>query len=70
MERIARDGAGGLDAVQARHADVHEHHVGAQALGKLHRLIAVARLAHHLDAVVGRQDHAEAAAHQVLIVGH
>ena len=46
-KRVLRDVARRVDAVAHRHADVHEHHVGTQFLGKVHRLLAVARLAHH-----------------------
>jgi hypothetical protein len=45
--------AGGLDAVQAGHAYVHEHHVGAQPAGQLDRLDAVVGLADDLDVFLG-----------------
>ena len=48
------DGPGRLDAVQPRHADVHEHDVGHQLLGLGDDLLAVLGLGHHLD--VGSSD--------------
>ena len=61
--------AGGLDAVAAGHADVHEHDVGPFAPGDRHRLLAVGGLAHHREVGLGVDDHREAAAHQLLVVG-
>ena len=42
---VLGDAAGGGEAVDAGHADVHEHHVGPQLEGQAHRLVAVGRLA-------------------------
>ena len=39
--RARGDAPGGLDAVQPRHADVHEQHVWLAAGGDPHRLLAV-----------------------------
>ena len=67
--RVGDDRARGLDAVHHRHADVHEHDVGRQFARERDRLGAVGGLAHDLE--VGRRvdEHAEAAAHERLVVG-
>ena len=58
-----------LDPVEQRHADVHQHDVGAQRARELDRLLAVAGLADDLH-LAGRLEHrAEARAHQRLVVG-
>src|SRR5256885_6369762 len=49
-----------LQAVQARHAHVHQHHVRALPAHRGDRLLPVPRLGHHLDPVLGLQDQAEA----------
>ena len=43
--RLLRDLGGRVDAVAARHLDVHDHQVGPQALGELDGLLPVAGLA-------------------------
>ena len=40
---------GGVDAVQPRHPQVHQHHVGGQRAGRRDGLLARARLADHHD---------------------
>ena len=55
----AHDPAGGLDAVQDRHADVHEHHVGPEPPDGGDRVLAVAGLP---GGRVGRQ-HADQPPH-------
>src|SRR5690606_18796778 len=69
VQRAVRaDAAGGLQAVGARHADVHEHHVGARRAGQLHRLHAVRRLGDD-DQVVGQVEQgAEPGPHHRLVV--
>ena len=67
-QRVARNGAGGLDAVHFRHADVHEYHVGPKALRLLYRIGPVSGLADDLDALVGAENGLEAAAHEILVV--
>ena len=59
---------GGLDAVESRHPDVHQHHVGAKAARGLDRRQPVFRFADHLDVRLGLEDHAKAGAHQRLVV--
>ena len=54
--RVRHVGSGeqarGLDAVEHRHADVEQAHVGPQAPGELDGLAPVGRLRHDLDAVL------------------
>ena len=63
------DAPGGLDAVDLRHAHVHQHHIGRLPVHELHRLEPVARLAHHLDVLLVVEDHAKPAPHEGLVVG-
>ena len=51
-----------------RHAHVHQHHVGLDLRDQLDRLLAVAGLGDHLDALGQRQQRADALAHQGLVV--
>ena len=64
----AGDLARRLDAVEARHADVHEHDVRAERVGLGDGLVAVARLADDLDVRLGLEDHPEAGADEALVV--
>ena len=57
-----------LDAVQNRHGDVHHHHVRPMLLRQRHRLAAVGRLRHHLKARLALQQHAQAFAHDRVVV--
>ena len=66
---VVADATGGGEAVDAGHADVHQHDVGALAARERDRLVAVARLADHLDVVLGVEQGPEAPAHQRLVVG-
>ena len=63
------DGPRRLDAVEHRHAHVHQDDVGAVELDEADGVGAVGRLAHDLDAVLGLEDHAEPLAQQGLVVG-
>ena len=63
------DPAGGLDAVGAGHADVHQDDVGPQPAGQLQGLGAVRRLADRVHVGLGVEDHAERQAQQRLVVG-
>ena len=68
-DALARQPPRRLDAVHARHADVHQHDVGRVGLGGRDRLLAGARLGHDLDRA-GRLEHRlEAGAHHRLVVG-
>ena len=61
--------AGGLDAVEAGHADVEQAHVGAQPPGELDGPLPVGGLADDLDARLGVEDHREPGADDLLVVG-
>ena len=58
-----------LDAVHDGHAHVHEHDVGLQLPRECDGFGAVRRLARDLDPGLGREDHAEARAHERLVIG-
>ena len=60
---------GRREAVRAGHPDVHQDDVGALGPGQLDGLVAVDRLADHLDVVRGLEQHAEAGPDQRLVVG-
>jgi len=49
-----------FESVDARHADVHEHDVGPDIAGQLHRLVPVRGLAHDLKLVGGVDEGLEA----------
>ena len=61
--------AGGLDAVQLRHPDVEQADVGRSSRALRHRLAAVGGLTHHLDPRLRVEDHRQAGADQLLVVG-
>ena len=63
------DAPGGLDAVGARHPDVHQHDVRGVPAGQVGGLFAVAGLGDHDHVWFGLQDHAEATSEQRLVVG-
>jgi hypothetical protein len=52
-----------------RHADVHQHDVGARLAGQAHGLLAVAGLAHDGQTWCTVDDHGEAVPEQGLVVG-
>ena len=58
-----------LDAVEVRHPNVHQQHVGPERARGLHRLLAVLGLAHHLHLPGGLEHGAKAGPHQRLVVG-
>src|SRR5207249_2553651 len=58
-----------LDAVEHRHADVHQHDVGLELERELDRLGAVRRAADDLDAVVRVQDRLERLEEEALVIG-
>ena len=60
---------GGLDAVQAGHADVEQAHVRAQPPGQLDGPPPVGGLADDLDVRLGVEDHREPGADDLLVVG-
>ncbi len=63
------DAARRLDAAQPRHPHVHQHDVGRQLGGALHRLQPVDRLTGHGDVRLRVQQHGEALADHLLVVG-
>ncbi len=64
------DAPRGLDAVDARHLDVHQHHIGLQGRGLVDGILARGRLTHHLGIGHGGQQRAQAFAKQGVIVGN
>jgi hypothetical protein len=63
------DAAGGLEPVDVRHADVHEHDVGLGLADQVDRGRAVGGLAHHDHAGLVVDEGAEPGAHERLVVG-
>jgi hypothetical protein len=64
------DGPCGVNAVQGRHADVEEHHIGPALLDRLQRFLTVAR--QRLDAQLRPdllQGQHQLFAHQALVIG-
>jgi hypothetical protein len=64
---LLEDPARGLDARDARHVQVHHDHVRRQLRGQLHAVLAVRRLAHHVQ-LLGLQQVAEAAPEELVVV--
>jgi hypothetical protein len=60
---------GGFDAVHAGHADVHQDHVGVKQPGLGQRLAAVAGLPGHGQVRLRFEQHSQAFADEVLVVG-
>ena len=60
--------AGGGDAVELRHADVHEHDVGAVAVDGGEHAAAVVGLADDLDALGAGEHHPQPGAHERVVV--
>src|SRR5690606_4379693 len=65
---LGEDAFGGLDAVHAGHADVHQDHLGGGLGGERHGLLAAAGLADHVDAGCGVQQAHQAGPYEVLVV--
>ena len=65
---VRSEAPGGLDAVQTRHADVHQDDVGAQPSRLLDGLSAVGGLSHHLDVRRRLEQLAKAGADKRLVV--
>jgi hypothetical protein len=57
-----------LDSIDARHADVHQHHIRAQLARDGNGLAAVPRLADHLEIVLRFEDRPETRPDQRLVV--
>jgi hypothetical protein len=58
---------GGLHAVEHRHGDIHEDHVGPELLGQAHGLGPVGRLAHDVEAVLLHRPPQRLAQHAVVV---
>ena len=67
--RIVGDRPGRLQAIDTRHADVHQHDVGTLPAHELQRRRAVAGLADDLDIVLDVEQHPKPGAHELLVVG-
>ena len=69
----ARRGIGnaacGLNAVQLRHGDIHNHDIGQKSRGLLNGFAAVSDLADHLKIVLRVENHAKTAAHHGMVIG-
>jgi hypothetical protein len=65
---VRDDAPRGLDAVEAGHADVHQHDGGRAAAGQFYGLEAVLGLPDDLDLGVCFEQFAEAGAHERLVV--
>ena len=65
---VSREPPRGRDAVDPGHADVHQHDIRPQRRRLGHRLVAVRRLAHHVDVRLDLEDHPEPGPHQRLVV--
>ncbi len=63
------DFAGSFQAVEARHADVHDDEVGTQTPGLFDGILAIARFATDFDVRPRLQERSNASAHQFVIVG-
>ena len=57
-----------LDAIELRHAHVHQHHVGRKRLHLGHRVEPVRSLPRDLEVLLALDHHAERHPHQLLIV--
>lgn len=62
VRRLGGEPSGGLDAVQARHAEVHQHHVGVGLGSDGVRLLAFEGGADDVDAVDQAEQHLQALA--------
>ena len=58
-----------LDAVEHRHADVHQYHVRPAQLGDAHGLLPVGGLSYHLDVILGVEERGKPGPDQLLVVG-
>ena len=66
---LGDDPAGRFYAVEFGHADVHQHDVRSQLSGQRDGFEAVACLAEDLDICRGCENHPEAVADQLLVIG-
>ena len=69
LRQMRRDLTAGIDAVQLRHRNVQQHHVGPQFHGKIDRLASIRGLGHHLHIRLAFEQVSKAAANDRVIVG-
>src|SRR2546422_395946 len=67
--RLFGDAGGRLEAVEARHRDVHDDHVGTVAAHEVERFAPVRRLRNHLDPADLAQHGADPLANQGVVLG-
>src|ERR1017187_8605728 len=60
--------AGGFDAVELRHGDIHDDHIRAQLGGQVDSFPAVTGFADDFHVGLGAEDHLEAVAHHGVVV--
>ena len=65
---FGREAAGGFDAVEFRHGDVHHDDIGPQAGCELDGFAAVAGFADDFEVRLGAQKHAKTLPHHGVIV--
>src|SRR5207245_2504792 len=58
----------GCEAIDFRHADIHQDHFGTLAADQVDRLLTIGGFAHHLHIRLRLDDQAEAGAHHRLVV--
>ena len=70
--RIAQraDARDGLQAVDPGHGDIQQHHLAGRVTQRLEQLLAIAGLAHHLQAVDVGEHPRNACANQIVVVDH
>jgi hypothetical protein len=68
LGRRSEDLARRRDAVEVRHANVHQHDVRNELSDELAAAASVGGFAHNRDSVVAREHRAKAGAHQVVVV--
>ncbi|MNR17376.1 hypothetical protein D3C85_1340320 [compost metagenome] len=62
--------AGGLQAADAGHFHVHQHHIRLQFTGQPERRLARIALTHHLQAIDVGQHACNTGSYQIVIVDH
>jgi hypothetical protein len=67
-QTAGHEASGRLDAVESRHSDVHEDHVGGGRPERSERLAAVTRFADDSHIGLGVDDHRQAGADELLVV--
>jgi hypothetical protein len=58
-----------IQAVEARHSDIHNHDVGFEALGHLHRFAPVRGFATNFPAFVFEKQSTQSPTHNLMIIG-